>query len=140
MATAPVIKKSASIGTIVWGTDGVALNALNVLIVKRVSGTSRGAPTDIQGNTGTTQIVALIKDGRDVDITVVHDKGVTNMPEAGEIVLLSVPPDAAGGVNYLVTEDGVSVERGAEMEYTFKASRYQDIDLSAETPINPGTP
>jgi hypothetical protein len=137
MATAPVIKKGSGIGTIVWGTDGVALNELNVLIVKRVSGTSRGGPTDIAGNKGTTEIVALIKDGRDVDITVVYDSGVAELPKQGDEVLLSIPPDSAGGVNYFVTEDGVSVERGSEMEYTFKASRYQDIPLSG-TPVNNG--
>jgi len=137
MATAPVIKKSASIGTIVWGTDGVAKNELNVLIVKRVSGTSRGGATDVMGNLGTTEIVALVKDGRDVDITVVYDSAVTALPKQGDEVLLSLPPDLAAGVNYFVTEDGVSVERGAEMEYTFKASRYQDIALSG-TPVNNG--
>ena len=128
MAGTPTIK---GITTIRWGTTiaSQATSPWSTAIVKSIRCSRLGGePTAIEDNDGFTAILVGLKDGDQVEVTVVDDTSKT-WPAQYDVASFKGVVDTAAR-NYLVIDNGESLERKREGERTFTLRAFVNITLS----------
>jgi hypothetical protein len=124
----PTIK--GTITTIRWGTT-IASQAtpFSTAIIKSIRASRLGGePTKIEDNDGFTTIVVGLADGDRCEVTVVDDTSKT-WPEQYDVASFKAPK-ATAVANFLVIDNGESLERKREGERTFTLEKYTAITLS----------
>lgn len=108
------------ISTIYWGTDGFLQDAgLTTALVKSVKDVEKNEIIYITNNAGFEAVIILLKQGRDIEITVVDDS-TKNWPGSGGKAMWKSPDDVAA-VAIFITNKDISAAQKSAGERSFKA-------------------
>lgn len=123
----PTIKGTFT--TIRWGTT-IANQAapFSTAIIKSIKASRLGGePTKIEDNDGFTAIVVGLNDGDRVEVEVVDDTSKT-WPEMYDVASFKAPK-ATAAANFLVIDNGESLQRKGEGTRTFTLEKYSGFSV-----------